>query len=218
LARWALVGVVLALPSIAATQTPAPPATLDEIPSAKREDVARLLRKVRHRHGDDAVVIQSQLLINAMQKGSVLATGVRVERVQESYGKRYLGFVVETGLVFDDATRDQVARAQILWATIMEPTLSRLEDGLQVEADGMMVHMQFHRRPYRSVAELRASIDQPGMAGECRFYVLATDLAAVVRGELTLRTLLGRSRTTCDGMELAVAPPRDDQPLTPGPD
>jgi len=100
---------------MAADREPAPPADLDAIPSAKREDVIRLLRKVRHRHGEDAVVIQSQLLLNAMQHGSVLATGVRVDRVVEALDKRYLGFVLETGLVFDDSTRDRVTRAQILW-------------------------------------------------------------------------------------------------------
>ena len=102
------------------------------MPSAKPQDVSRLLRKVRKRHGEDAVVIQTHLLLNAMQKGSVLATGVRVDRVEEALGKRYLLFVVETGMIFDDSTRDREARAQVLWASVMEPTLERLKDGLQV--------------------------------------------------------------------------------------
>jgi hypothetical protein len=45
----------------------------------------------------------------------VLTTGVRVDRVEESRGKRYLAFVLETGFVFDDSTRDRAERAQILW-------------------------------------------------------------------------------------------------------
>lgn len=205
-------------PASAWCDAPTPPASLEEIPSAKREDVTRLLRRVRQRHGEDAVVIQTNLLLNAMKQGSVLATGVRVDRVDEVLGKHYLGFILETGLVFDDSTRDRVARVQILWATIMEPTLARLQDGLQVKPDGMMVQMQYYHRPYRSVAELRASIDRPGTSEEARFYVLAADLEAVVRGELTLRALLGRSRITIDGGEVAVAPPQTDQPLTPGPE
>ena len=48
--------------------------------------------------------------------------------------------------------------------------------------------------------------------------MLAGDVDAVVRGELTLRNLLARAHTTIDGADVAVAPPRDDQPLTPGPD
>jgi hypothetical protein len=211
-------GLLLSTPALAATETPAPPASLDDIPSARPEDVTRLLRKVRHRHGEDAVVIQSHLLLNAMQKGSVLATGVRVDRVEEARGKRYLVFVVETGLVFDDSTRDRLQRAQILWATIVEPTLARLQDGLQVNnADGMMVQMQSFHRPYRSEDELRAHIHEPGTSEETRFYVLSSDLDEVIRGKVTLRALLAQTPTTIDGAEVVVAPPANDASLTPGP-
>jgi hypothetical protein len=216
------VAVVLAGPALAATETPVPtPAevTLDDIPSAKPQDVTRLLRKVRQRHGDDAVVVQTHLLLNAMQKGSVLATGVRVDKVEEAQGKRYLGFVLETGLIFDDSTRDRVTRAQILWTTILEPTLARLEDGLQVnEADGMVVQMQYFHRPYRSADELRTTIDKPGTSEEARFYVQSADLDSVIRGELTLHDLVTRTRTTVDGAEIAVQPAAPDAPLTPGPE
>ncbi len=222
--RGIVLGLVLvAPPAFAADPTPAPtlapPASLDDIPSAKREDVSRLLRKIRTRHGDDAVVIQTHLLLNAMQKGSVLATGVRVDRVEEVRGKRYLAFVVETGFVFDDASRDRVERAQILWATIMEPTLARLQDGLQVnKADGMLVQMQYFHRPYRSGDDLRAHIHEPGTSEEARFYVLSSDVDDVVSGKHTVRTLLTQARTTIDGIDLAVEPPANDAALTPGPE
>jgi hypothetical protein len=230
--KWAVfAAVVLALgvsasaraaePTPAVTAAPfAPPESLDEVPSAKREEVTHLLRKVRQRHGDDAVVIQTHLLLNSMQKGSVLTTGVRVEdHVEEVAGKRYLPFVLETGLVFDDSTRDRTQRAQILWATIMEPTLARLKNGLEVKAaDGMVVQMQYFHRPYRSEDDLRTHIHDPGVSEEARFYVLSTDLDEVVRGNVTLRALLGKTRTTIDGGEVAITPPLDDALLTPGPE
>jgi len=222
--RLVFVGLLVApVAAVAADETPspapAPPASLDDLPSAKREDVTKLLRRVRQRHGDDAVVIQTNLLINAMQKGSVLATGVRVERVEEAHGTSYLGFALETGLVFDDATRDREQRGQILWATIMEPTLGRLQDGLQIKkAAGIVVKMQSFHRPYRSVDDLRATIDKPGASEEVRFYVRSADLDAVLHGELTLRALITRARTTVDGAEVTVAPPAADAVLTPGPD
>lgn len=220
---YGLVAVALLVgPVWAVEPTPAPlaaPDSLDDIPSAKPQDVARLLRKVRERHGEDAIVVQTHLLLNAMQKGSVLATGVRVEHVEQAQGKRFLRFVLETGFVFDDSTRDRVQRAQILWATIMEPTLARLEDGLQVEkADGMVVQMQSFHRPYRSADDLRAHIDEPGLSEETRFYVASADLDDVVRGKRTLRTLLSQVHTTIDGADLVVTPPKDDETLTPGPE
>lgn len=197
---------------------PSPLTDLDQLPSAKPQDVSRLLRKIRKRHGEDAVVIQTHLLLNAMQKGSVLATGVRVDRIEEAFEKRYLLFVVETGMIFDDSTRDRQQRAQVLWASVMEPTLERLKDGLQVNADGMMVQMEYHHRPYRSVSDLRGSIEQAGTPEVARFHVLAKDVDEVIRGTITLRNLVARAHTTIDGAEVAIVPPRDDQPLTPGPD
>lgn len=207
-------------PAIAWSQTPVPPQSLDDVPTDKKEEVSRLLRKVRQRHGDDAVVIQTHLLLNAMQKGSVLTTGIRVDRVEESFGKRYLGFALETGIVFDDNTRDPEARLQVLWGAVLEPTLARLEDGLQVEkADGIMVEMQYRHRPYRTVSELRSSLDaEPGTAEVARFYVLAADLDAVVRKEMPLNAMLTKSRVLVDGTERNVHAVPADLPLTPGPD
>ena len=75
-ASFVLLAVIAARPSLGWAQTPAPPQSLDDIPSAKREDVSRLLSKIRRRHGEDAIVIQTHLLLNAMQKGAILATGV----------------------------------------------------------------------------------------------------------------------------------------------
>jgi hypothetical protein len=219
-AAWVLLGVMGlgCWPAWAETPAPSGVQSLDEIPSAKREDVSRLLRKVGRRYGPDAVVIQTHLLLNAMQKGSVLATGVRVERIEHAHGKRYLGFALETGLVFDDHTRDESARLRFLWASILEPTLARLTDGLQVEADGILVRMQYYHRPYKTIAELRASIEQPGTSEEAAFAVLASDVDATVRGELPLREVLARTHVTVDGAERKVAAPATDQVLTPGPE
>ncbi len=211
--------LALVMPAVGAEPAPAPPGSFDDLPNAKEQDVVRLLRKVRRRHGEDAVVVQTHLLLNAMQKGSVLTTGVRVERVEKALGRRWLRVVLETGFVFDDSTHDRMERAQILWAAIMEPTLARLKDGLQVnEADGVLVQMQYHHRPYRSAGELRAHIDEPGTYEEARFYVASADLDQVVRGTRTLHALLADVHTEIDGAAVVVPPPGDGIVLTPGPE
>ena len=48
--------------------------------------------------------------------------------------------------------------------------------------------------------------------------MLSSDLDEVVRGNVTLRALLAKTRTTIDGGDVAVAPPSLDAVLTPGPE
>lgn len=221
LRRLALPGLiaisVLTLRPAQAAPTPAP-SEVEGFESATPEEVSHLLRTTRRQYGDDAVTIETGLLLHAMRNGSVLATGVRIDGIREYQGKRYVGFQVETGMVFDDLTRDEVARVQILWANVMEPVLVRLTDGLQVPADGISVALQYHHRPYASVAELRASIDRPGLAEEAAFYVLASDVEDLVRQRLTPRALIERTRIVVDGRERSVPRPDGDLPGTPGPE
>jgi len=193
------------------------PSAIEGFDSAVPEDVSRLLRATRQRYGEDAVAIETNLLVNAMRNGSLLATAVRVDGIREYQGKRYLGFQVETGMIFDDRTRGQTDRLQILWASIMEPVLARLTDGLQLPADGMSVALQYHHRSYASVAELRASIDQPGPSEEATFHVLASDVDDLVRRRLTTRTLIERTRITVNGQERSVPPVAHDPLGAPGP-
>jgi hypothetical protein len=191
--------------------------SLEEMPSANPESVTRLLQKLRRKWGEDAVVIDTSLLMHAMRNGSVLTTGARVSGVDEYAGKRYLGFHVETGLVFDDNSRNETARVHMLWHTIMVPTLQRLK-GLTVPADGIMVRMQYFHSPYGSQRELRQRIHEPGPSEEACFYLLTPDVLGFVEKRVSPYELIARARVTVDGAERHVPVPVADEPLSPGPD
>ncbi len=222
LASIAVIASALAAVGPLSTATASPggpdvPDTLDEMPSANRDAVTRVLRKIRDRYGDDALVIDTQLLLNAMRSGSVLATGTRVDGIDEYRGKRYLGFHVETGLVFDDNTRDATARVHMLWHTIMTPTLQRLKN-LSIPADGIMVRFQYHHLPYRSQAELRERIHEPGPSEETIFYLLAPDVTALVAKRVSPFELIARARIAIDGSERDIPVPIAEEPLSAGPE
>jgi hypothetical protein len=194
------------------------PSGMENLDSASPKDVTRALRRVRHHYGDDAIVIETQLLINAMRNGSLRATSVGVDGVRTHEGKKYLVFVVDTGLIFDSATRDETTRVHMLWETIVAPTLEHLPQGLRVPADGIKVVLRYHHRPYQTREELRAKLDEPGTPEETDFYLLGPDIDTILRQTETPHTLIARARVTVDGnaRTLAAAPPT--LPTTPGPD
>jgi hypothetical protein len=194
------------------------PSGMENLDSASPKDVARALRRVRHHYGDDAIVIETQLLMNAMRNGSLQATSVGVDGIRTHEGKRYLVFLVDTGLIFDSSTRDETMRVHMLWETIMAPTLEHLSQGLRVPADGIEVVLRYHHRPYQTRDELRADLDRPGTAEETDFYVLGPDIDAMLLRTETPHTLIARARVTVDGNLRTVASAPATLPTTPGPD
>jgi len=214
----AMILLAVAAPAIGAdpepTATPRPN-DLGDVSGASRDDVARALRKVHHKYGEHAVQIETQLLLNAMRNGSLRATAVSVPGIAAYGDKQYLGFDVETGLIFDSTTRDERARIEMLWTTILVPTFERLTE-LRLPSDGIRVALHHHHRPYRSVDELRATIDQPGTPEEIDFYVLTPDVTDLVYKRLTAETLIAKARVTVDGAERTV-PTLVGPPTEPGP-
>jgi len=206
-----------AAPPRAAAPEPLP-SGLDEMGSASPTEVSRALRKIRHHYGDDAIVIETQLLINAMRNGSIRATSVGVDGVRAHEDKRYLVFVVETGLIFDTATRDETTRIHMLWETIMAPTLEHLAQGLRVPADGIKVALHYHHRPYKTREELWRNLDEPGTPEETDFYVLGPDIDEILMQRETTHSLIARAHVTVDGNVRTVAVAPSSLPTTPGPD
>ena len=70
-------------PAASPAAAPEPlPSGLDEMGSASPTEVSRAAAPLRHHYGDDAIVIETQLLINAMRNGSMRATSVGVDGVR----------------------------------------------------------------------------------------------------------------------------------------
>jgi hypothetical protein len=193
------------------------PSGMESLGTSSPNDLSRALAKVRRHYGDDAIVIESQLLMNAMRSGSVRATAVSVDGVRPHEDKKYLVFVVDTGIIFDSATRDETTRIHMLWEAIMAPTLEHLH-ALRVPADGIAVTMRYHHRPYQRLEEIRADLERPGTAEETAFYLLGPDVDALVERGETPHTLLRRAHVTVDGAKRAVAAAPPELPTAPGPD
>ena len=216
--RSALLGGIVLLGAAGGVQgaEPSGPARLEDMPGGTRESVTQLLAQTRRDYGEDAVLIQAQLLLNVLRNGSQLAAGARVEGVDEYATRQYLRFHLETGLVFDDRTRDENARVHMLWITVMEPVLESIGEPDLTQA-GIAVAMESFHRPYSSARELRATIENPGVVEEVTFYVLRNDLAALASAKVTVRDLFARARITVDKRERTIPSPSKDAPTLAGP-
>jgi hypothetical protein len=215
----AAVALAIAPASVRAAETApdvGPPATLADMPGGNRENVTRLLEQTRRRHGEAAVVVQTKLLLQALRSGSQRATGIRLEGLADQDGTSFLRFHLETGFVFDDLTRDADARVHMLWVAIMEPTLESIRT-IELAADGLAVVMLVHHRPYRTGRELRATIDDAGVAEQVAFYVRREDLAGL-GSDGAVRDLFARTRIMVDDAERRLKTPPPDAPTTPGPE
>lgn len=216
--QGALLAAILSLGVVGSVSAvePAGPSSLEDMPGGTRESVTRLLAKTRREYGEDAVLIQTKLLLQVLRNGSQLPAGVRVQGIDEYAGRQYLRFHLETGLVFDDGTRDLDARVHMLWLTVLEPVLESIGEP-DLTSAGIAIEMESFHRPYTNGQQLRATIDNPGVSEEVTFYVLRDDLAALARAKLTVRDLFARSRITVDASERAIAAPGENASTLAGP-
>jgi hypothetical protein len=178
-------------------------------PSLPAEIVA-LLRENRKTYGEDAVVLQLQLLRNAIHADSILAAGVRVDGVKPHSARRYLAYTVETGIVFNTRQTDRSKRLDHVWSRVVLPSLVPLKV-CDVPADGVALELTYFHQPYDDTASFQATVQEhPGESERVVFYLLRDDIVAFNRNEVDAAGLYGRAEPAVDGTPLAA-------PLPPSP-
>jgi hypothetical protein len=171
-------------------------------------EIVTLLRENREKYGDDAVVLQLQLLRNAIHADSILAAGVRVDGVKPHAAHRYLVYTVETGIVFNTKHTDRGKRLDHVWSRVVLPSLAPLKV-CDVPADGVALELTYFHQSYDTTASLQATVQEhPGESERVAFYLLRNDIVAFNRNEVDAAGLYGRAEPTVDGTPLAPpAPP-----------
>lgn len=205
----------------------APPALAEELPSSRRE-VAQALDELRERYGLDAVRMQSHLLRNALEGGSILTASAGIRGFDEREGgTRYLVFRLETGIVYDDGTVAREEQPARVWTEVVDPTLRQFAT-LDVPADGVALEIAYQHATYGSRSELlRAIEDRPPATDELHLRLRASDVVDFVHARLSAVELLQRSSVSLNGRPAdlrlppsaherrAVTPPADGFELIP---
>jgi len=162
------------------------------------EALTQALQEIREQYGDDAVRLQSLLFTNTLKSGPVTTVEVGVDGVGGYAGRTYLGFRIETGIIFNTITYDEDARLRSLWSQIVAPSLARLQT-LKLPPDGIKIDLGYNHRPYSSESQLRDTIEDRGKKERAVIYLSWEDIVGLLAGDLNEQELLDHSSVTVNG-------------------
>jgi hypothetical protein len=118
---------------------------------------------------------------------------VAVTGFEDRDGKRYLGFKVDTGIVYNDRELRADSRPARAWRDIIETSLRKFH-AMTVAADGIAVRLGYTHRDYATEEDLRAHLrDDSGVPEAAAFYLLLPDVNALMAARITGQELIDRS-------------------------
>lgn len=173
-------------------------------------EVLKFLQDMKRQYGPDTVALVSWLLDAANHSGSVLTTAVKVAGNETRENTSFLVFWVDTGLILNTQTTDQHGRLLTVWEKILEKAFLHM-DTIQVPADGVMVDLVYHHKPFPETDDLTNHVDEPGSVEEVKFYFSGDSLRAFMRKELSSKDLLLRTQVFVGDKPMQVSLPENAQ-------
>jgi len=190
------------------------------LPDAATKDqriaVLELMKANTQKYGSDAALLQGLLLTHSLQGEAVLTTESTIVGFEESEGRKYLGFRVESGVVLNDKTMDRDQRLERIWHVVLERTLMKYPK-FSAPADGLAVEIRYNHRPYERLSEVAQTDDDVGAAERAKFYLLTADLDEFLARRMGPQDFLGRSRILVDEKPVKLVPTEVSMPPRPEP-
>lgn len=181
------------LSSAARPQTETPEA------GTTRQEILHMVHDVQTRYGADAVMIEGNLLQQAIRSGSILEAVVSVGGLEQRNGKQFLAFKLDTGIIYNDRALSDAARPGRAWTDIVEATLRKFQT-MRVPADGIAVTVGYAHKAYADEADLRAHLhDDHGELETAIFYLLLSDVAELIAERITAQQCVDRSTVLING-------------------
>lgn len=201
--RWVLfVGCLLGPGLVSATD---PPIWNRSLPPG----LAELLHELHQKYGPDTIALLGRLLDTARRSGGLLTASVEVVGIETRQEQTFLTFRVQTGLIYNSQVLNQTDQLVDLWTKIVAQSFLAFET-LEFPADGVMLALHYHSRPYANLEQLNAvldDLDQAGEAGEVKFYFPADPLHAFLNKELSAQELLAHATILADGAPVSLQLP-----------
>lgn len=203
LAAITAAAVVTSAAHMAQAQQWKPPADAEQ--SGIRKEILSSLHDVQRQYGKDAVMMEGQLLGQAIRSGSIVDAIISIPGFEERDGRRYLAFKLDTGIIYNDREVTPAARPVRLWTDIVEPSLRQFQE-LKLPADGVALLLAYAHKQYTDEADLRAHLrDSPGEAESVAFYVRSSDVAELTANRITGQQLIDRATVLFNGSPTRLA-------------
>ena len=171
--------------------------------------LAELLHELHQKYGPDTIALLGRLLDTSRRSGSLLTASVEVTGIETQQEQTFLTFQVQTGLIYNSLVLSQTDRLVDLWTKIVAQSFMAFQT-LEFPADGVLLALHYHSRPYGSLEDLNQDLDDPsqvGEAGEAKFYFSEKSLQAFLNEELSAQELLTRTTILADGRPTALQLP-----------
>ena len=203
--------IALASAHAARAQQWKPP--IDAEQSGISKEILASLHDVQRQYGKDAVMMEGQLLGQAIRSGSIVDAVISIPGFEEREGRHYLAFKLDTGIIYNDREVTAAVRPVRLWTDIVEPSLRKFEK-LNLPADGVVLLLAYTHKQYVDEADLRAHLrDSPGDPESVAFYVRSSDVAELTANRITGQQLIDRATVLFNGSPTHLVV----EPLTPSP-
>lgn len=163
------------------------------------KEILASLHDVQRQYGKDAVMMEGQLLGQAIRSGSIVDAVISIPGFEEREGRRYVAFKLETGIIYNDREVIAAARPLRVWADIVEPSLRKFKT-LDLPADGVALVFGYAHKQYADESDLRAHLrDNPGDPELVTFYVLSSDVTELTADRITGQQLIDRATVLVNG-------------------
>jgi hypothetical protein len=167
--------------------------------SGIRKEILSALKDVQRQYGKDAVMMEGQLLGQAIRSGSIVDAVISIPGIEEREGRRYLVFKLETGIIYNDRELTTAARPIRLWTDVVEPSLRKFQ-ALNLPADGVGLIVAYTHKEYADEADLRAHLhESSGEPESVTFYVLSSDVAELTANRITAQQAIDRATVLVNG-------------------
>jgi hypothetical protein len=168
--------------------------------SGIRKEILSSLQDVQRQYGRDAVMMEGQLLGQAIRSGSIVDAVISIPGIEERDGRRYLVFKLDTGIIYNDRELTTAARPIRLWMDVVEPSLRQFQT-LNLPADGVGLIVAYTHKEYVDEADLRAHLhESSGEPESVTFYVLSSDVAELTANRSTAQQVIDRATVLFNGV------------------